>query len=83
MRLNQKEAKKNQAFITFVKRFKKTKNSFNLSSESSLKEAAKNLYKFFRIIKNKKYKSIQVVKIPKKGIGIAINDRLKHAAAKK
>jgi L-threonylcarbamoyladenylate synthase len=83
MRLNQKEAKKNQAFITFGKRFKKTKNSFNLSSESSLKEAAKNLYKFFRIIKNKKYKSIQVVKIPKKGIGIAINDRLKHAAAKK
>ena len=57
-----------------------TTNSFNLSKKSNLNEAAKNLYKFLRFIKNKGYKKIYVVKIPNKGIGIAINDRLKRAA---
>ena len=45
-----------------------------------MKEAAKNLYKIFRAIKKLKYKKINVVKIPNKGIGVAINDRLKKAS---
>ena len=59
-----------------------TRNSFNLSRKSNLNEAAKNLYKFFRAIKNKGYKKIYVTKIPNKEIGYAINDRLKRAAKK-
>jgi len=51
-----------------------------LSHNGSLKEAAKNLYKILRKIKNLKYKKINVVKIPNQDIGIAINDRLKRAS---
>ena len=80
MKLNQTKASMNIAFITFGNRFKNTKNSFNLSKKSNLKEAGSNLYKTFRKIKKLNYKKIFVVKIPNKGVGIAINDRLKHAA---
>ena len=80
MKLNQLKASKNTAFIIFGKKYKKTKNTFNLSKKSSLDEAAKNLYKVFRKIKKCNYKKIYVVKIPNRGAGIAINDRLKHAA---
>tara|TARA_B100001029_G_scaffold162669_1_gene152251 strand:- start:951 stop:1904 length:954 start_codon:yes stop_codon:yes gene_type:complete len=81
MKLNQSKAKKNDAFIVFGKKYKNKKNSFNLSKKSNLNEAAKNLYRIFRKIKKLKYKKISVVKIPYKGIGVAINDRLKHAAS--
>jgi len=47
-----------------------------------LKEAANNLYKTMREVKKKKFKSIAVIKIPNKGIGYAINDRLKKASNK-
>jgi len=82
MKLNQKRAGKNDAFITFGKKYKDTLNTYNLSKTSNLKEAGKNLYKILRTIKNKKYKKIFVVKIPNTGIGLAINDRLKHASSK-
>ena len=50
--------------------------------KKDLKEAAKNLYKVLRNIKNKDYKSIAVEKIPNYGFGEAINERLKRASAK-
>ena len=80
MVLNQSFLPKNGALITIGKKFIKYKHAFNLSKKSNLKEAASNLYKIFRKIKKLKYKKIFVVKIPNKNIGIAINDRLKHAA---
>ena len=80
MKLNQIKAKKNHAFITFGKNYDKAQNTFNLSRKSNLDEAAKNLYKIFRKIKKLNYKKIYVAKIPNKGAGVAINDRLKHAA---
>ena len=80
MKLNQKKGFKNYAFIAFGKNYVKSKNTFNLSKKSNLQEAARNLYKIFRKIKNSNYKKIYVAKIPNKGIGVAINDRLKHAA---
>ena len=80
MLLNQKKNFKNFAFITFGKKFKNSTNTFNLSQNGNLKKAAKNLYKVFRKIKKLKYKKIYVSKIPYKGIGLAINDRLKKAA---
>ncbi len=80
MKLNQRKCKNNQAFIVFGKKYKKGKNIFNLSKKSNLNEAARNLYKTLRIIKQKNYKMIYVTKIPFKGIGFAINDRLKKAS---
>ncbi len=80
IKLNQKYAKNNQAFIVFGKKYKNGKNIFNLSKKSNLREAARNLYKTLRIIKQKNYKMIYVTKIPFKGIGLAINDRLKKAS---
>ena len=68
--------------IGFGKKFKSGKNYFNLSKKGNLKEVANNLYKIMREIKKKKFKSIAVVKISNKGIGCAINDRLKKAANK-
>ena len=72
--------KKNDAVIGIGKRFKSRKNYFNLSKNGNLNEAANNLYKTLRKIKNKGFKSIMVNKIPNIGIGIAINDRLKRAS---
>ncbi len=68
------------AYIVFGKKYKKFSNYFNLSKKADLKEAAANLYKIMRKIKNKGYKKIFVSNIPNKGPGFAINDRLKRAS---
>ena len=47
---------------------------------NNLNEAGKNLYKTLRMIKKLKYNSISVEKIPNKGIGQTINDRLIRAS---
>jgi L-threonylcarbamoyladenylate synthase len=80
IKINQIKAPSNVAFITFGKKYKKFKNIFNLSKKSDLNEAAKNLYKIFNQIKKLKYNQIYITKIPEKGIGVAINDRIKRAA---
>ena len=78
--LNRKPKNKNHAYIVFGKGYKNDENYFNLSKKADLKEAATNLYKIMRRIKKNGYKKIYVSKIPKKGPGIAINDRLSRAA---
>jgi len=80
IKLNKKKADKNKAFIVFGKKYRKSNNVFNLSFKSNLNEAAKNLYKTLRLIKDRNYKMIYVSPIPKTGVGLAINDRLKRAA---
>ena len=80
LKMNVKKAKDNEAYILF-KRIKKAKpNYFFLSKKGSLREAAKNLYTTLRKIKKSKFKSIVVGKIPNKGLGITINDRLLRAS---
>ena len=81
VRLNVKTPKKNEAFIQFSKSVNK-KNYFCLSQKGNVKEAARELYTLLRLIKNMKYKSIAVSKIPKIGLGLAINDRLNKASYK-
>ena len=80
IRLNCKKADNKAAFIVFGKKYKKGKYIFNLSPKGNLKEAGKNLYKILRKVKNLNFKKINVVKIPNRDIGIAINDRLRKAA---
>ena len=70
----------NHAYIFYGKKYKNLKNYFNLSKKGDLKEAASNLYKTMRKIKKKGYKKIFINKFPKKGLGIAMNDRLKRAS---
>ena len=78
--LNCKPVNSDHAYIVFGKNYKKNKNYFNISKKANLKEAAANLYKTMRKIKNLGYKKIFVSKIPNKGAGIAINDRLIRAS---
>ena len=80
MRLNIKNPHKDEAYLLIKKRKLKNKNYFYLTKTKNLKEAGKNLYKMLRLIKKMKYKKISVEKIPKKGLGITINDRLIRAA---
>ncbi len=82
IKLNTIKPKPNEAFILIKKRKKSYKNYYYLSKTKNLKQAAKNLYKVLRVIKNKNYKSIVVEKIPNIGFGEVINDRLKKASAK-
>jgi len=80
IRLNVNKSKINEAFILITKRKKTCKNFYYLSKNNNLKEAGKNLYKTLRMIKKKKFKKIAVEKIPNKGFGKVINDRLIRAS---
>jgi len=80
LRINVIKPKKDEAFFLIKKRKTKLKNYFYLTTENNLDEAAKNLYSCLRRAKNKGYKSIAVEKIPNKGLGRAINDRLQRAS---
>ena len=80
IRLNIKYPRQNEAFILIKKRNFSDKNYFYLTKNQNLKEAAKNLYKTLRLIKNKSFKYIAVESIPNKGFGEAINDRLIRAS---
>ena len=80
LRLNIKTPNQNEAFLLIKKKIENNKNYFYLSKNNNLKEAAKNLYKTLRTIKKRKFKSIAVEKIPNKGFGEVINDRLKRAS---
>jgi L-threonylcarbamoyladenylate synthase len=80
LRMNIISPKNNEAFILINKRKTKLNNYFYISNKNDLNEAAKNLYSCLRKIKNQGYASIAVEKIPNKGLGITINDRLYRAS---
>ncbi len=82
IRRNVKNPKKHEAFLLIKKRKISDKNFFYLTKNNDLNEAGKNLYKTLRMIKKLKYNSISVEKIPNKGIGQTINDRLIRASKK-
>ncbi len=52
----------------------------HLSKHGDLYEAAANLFAMMRALDKPEHKAIAVMNIPDKGIGVAINDRLKRAA---
>ena len=80
IRLNAKKINRDEAFLSISKLKQNEPNSYFLSKKGNLKEAAKNLYSTLRKIKKNRYKSIAVGKIPYKGLGKTINDRLKRAS---
>ena len=80
LRTNITKPKMNEAFVLIKKRKTRSKNYYYLSKKNNLQQSAKNLYTLLRKIKKDGYKFIAVEKIPNKGIGKTINDRLKRAS---
>ena len=80
IRLNVNKVKDEEAYVLINKKKKDKVNYYYLSKKGNLKEAAKNLYSTLRRIKRNQYKSIAVCKIPNKGLGKTINDRLVRAS---
>lgn len=56
--------------------------SLNLSPSGNLEEAAANLFAMLRALDTPPYRAIAVAPVPEEGLGIAINDRLRRAAAR-
>ncbi len=80
LRMNIKLPKKNEAFVLIKKRKIHLNNYYYLTKKKNLDEAAKNLYAILRKIKKDGFNKIAVEKIPNRGIGKAINDRLYRAS---
>ncbi|OAN53171.1 translation factor Sua5 [Paramagnetospirillum marisnigri] len=55
--------------------------TLNLSPSGDLEEAAANLFAMLRALDRPEYSAIAVSPIPQWGLGLAINDRLRRAAA--
>ena len=57
------------------------KDALNLSPAGDLQEAAANLFAMLRQLDDPRHRAIAVMPVPDTGLGIAINDRLRRAAA--
>ena len=77
LRLNVSKAEQDEALLGFGPAANAT---LNLSPTGDLKEAAANLFAMLRKL-DKEAKRIAVMPIPETGLGEAINDRLRRAAA--
>jgi L-threonylcarbamoyladenylate synthase len=82
LRLNAREAFEGEAFLAFGEPPEGVVAHATLSASGSLEEAASNLFAMLRYL-DAHHSAIAVAVIPDDGIGEAINDRLKRAAAKK
>lgn len=83
VRLNATSAEEDEAFLTFgPDRFVfGGKSRLNLSPQGDLDEAAANLFAHLRALDQEGARAIAVMPIPDEGLGVAINDRLRRAAA--
>jgi L-threonylcarbamoyladenylate synthase len=81
LRLNANVAQPDEALLAFGKAPFFSGTIFNLSSRGDLIEAAANLFSHLRALDASGAKCIAVMKVPHDGLGEAINDRLKRAAA--
>lgn len=83
VRLNATSAEDDEAFLTFgPDRFMRGgKARLNLSPQGDLNEAAANLFAHLRQLDQEGARAIAVMPIPDEGLGVAINDRLRRAAA--
>ncbi|PNG26060.1 L-threonylcarbamoyladenylate synthase [Methylocella silvestris] len=81
VRLNAERLEPGEAGLDFGGRFSQGPATLDLSPAADLDEAAANLFAFLRELDSRGPVSIAVAPIPRHGIGEAINDRLKRAAA--
>jgi L-threonylcarbamoyladenylate synthase len=78
VRLNASAAEPGEALLGFGLAPAATRN---LSERGSLEEAAANLFAMLRDLDRPDFSGIAVMPIPEAGLGLAINDRLRRAAA--
>lgn len=82
VRLNAKGADDGEAFLGFGPLGNiRSAHSLNLSPKGDLAEAATNLYAYLRALDETDCSTIAVAPIPNRGVGNAINDRLRRASA--
>lgn len=79
VRLNATAAEPGEALLGFGR--SAPKDALNLSPAGDLQEAAANLFTMLRRLDDPKFRAIAVMPVPEAGLGIAINDRLRRAAA--
>lgn len=80
VRLNAKEKRDGEVLIGFGPA-SPVDVAFQLSATGDLDEAAQNLFQALRVADGVDAKVIAVMPIPESGVGLAINDRLRRAAA--
>ena len=85
VRLNAERIEAGEALLAFgaaaVPGADKVAAMLNLSASGDLNEAAANLFGYLRALDTKQAKGIAIVPVPAHGLGEAINDRLRRAAA--
>jgi L-threonylcarbamoyladenylate synthase len=79
MRLNARDVRPDEALLAFGRNAPSA--AMNLSATGDLKEAAANLFAMLRRLDAMGASRIAVMPIPEHGLGEAINDRLRRAAA--
>ncbi len=78
VRLGAVEARPGEALLAFGP---SVSSARNLSPSGDLTEAAANLFAYLRALDRPEHSAIAVMPIPEEGLGRAINDRLRRAAA--
>lgn len=83
LRLKAPSPRGDEAYLDFGGQAPETKgkNYLDLSPQGDLLEAASNLFDYLRRLDESGARAIAVAPIPETGLGVAINDRLKRAAA--
>jgi L-threonylcarbamoyladenylate synthase len=83
LRLEALEASSDEAALDFAGALRASGAALrlDLSPSGDLTEAAANLFAFLRTLDQSGAKTIAVAPIPTDGLGAAINDRLRRAAA--
>jgi L-threonylcarbamoyladenylate synthase len=79
VRLNAAAAETGEALLGFGPNA--PNEAANLSATGDLQEAAANLFAMLRQLDDPKFRAIAVMPVPETGLGLAINDRLRRAAA--
>ena len=83
IRLNATEAAAGEALLAFGQRVPRgAATVLNLSERGNLQEAAAHLFAMLHELDRPDFDSIAVAPIPNEGLGVAINDRLRRAAAR-
>lgn len=82
VRLNATCVNADEVLLAFGAPIDGASHALNLSDCKSLEQAARNLYAMLRALDDPKYARIAVMPIPERGIGVAINDRLRRAATR-
>ncbi len=81
LRLNAEFPEPHEAYLGFGVYRADSDAFLNLSEEANLNEAAANLFAMLRTLDKPEFTGIAVAPIPETGLGVAINDRLRRAAA--